>query len=219
MKSAETCSYSLCNKLYTYLYHHIVVLDKYIHSNLVYCKHDYNVSSEIFYVLTNGNRNTANPRRRSTFTTVNPPTVDYLLIPSFANNKGDARFHVWFRARLKILLTVFCVLCRHHRKFDYITSLLRWLVSTVGKLKTTFAPSFNCNANSITSLRSCSLTEYSCWGAMHSPFATVEPSAYGHIKFIMKWTMNNKELIFSHILILFICFFSGPLICIVNLSI
>jgi len=34
MKSAETCS-SLCNKLYTYLYHHIVVLDKYIHSNLV----------------------------------------------------------------------------------------------------------------------------------------------------------------------------------------
>jgi len=36
MKRAETCSCSLCNKLYTYLYHHIVVLDKYIHSNLVY---------------------------------------------------------------------------------------------------------------------------------------------------------------------------------------
>ena len=32
---AETCSCSLCNKLYTYLYHHIVVLDKYVHSNLV----------------------------------------------------------------------------------------------------------------------------------------------------------------------------------------
>ena len=27
MKSAETCSCSLCNKFYTYLYHHIVVLD------------------------------------------------------------------------------------------------------------------------------------------------------------------------------------------------
>jgi len=38
MKSAETCSCSLCNKFYTYLYHHIVVLDKYIHSNLVYYK-------------------------------------------------------------------------------------------------------------------------------------------------------------------------------------
>jgi len=25
---------------YTYLYHHIVVLDKYIHSNLVYYKHN-----------------------------------------------------------------------------------------------------------------------------------------------------------------------------------
>jgi len=36
MKSAETCSCSLCNKLYTYLYHHIVVLDKYMHSNLVH---------------------------------------------------------------------------------------------------------------------------------------------------------------------------------------
>ena len=35
-KSAETCSCSLCSKFYTYLYHHIVVLDKYIHSNLVY---------------------------------------------------------------------------------------------------------------------------------------------------------------------------------------
>jgi len=34
MKSTETCR-SLCNKLYTYLYHHIVVLDKYIHSVLV----------------------------------------------------------------------------------------------------------------------------------------------------------------------------------------
>jgi len=38
MKRAETYSCSLCNKLYTYLYHHIVVLDKYIHSNLVYYK-------------------------------------------------------------------------------------------------------------------------------------------------------------------------------------
>jgi len=36
MKSAETCSCSLCNKLYTYLSLHLVVLDKYIHSNLVY---------------------------------------------------------------------------------------------------------------------------------------------------------------------------------------
>jgi len=40
MKSAETCSCSLCNKLNTYLYHHIVVLDKYIHPNLVYYKHN-----------------------------------------------------------------------------------------------------------------------------------------------------------------------------------
>ena len=39
-ESAETCSCSLCNKLYTYLYHHIVVLYKYIHSNLVYYKHN-----------------------------------------------------------------------------------------------------------------------------------------------------------------------------------
>ena len=31
---------SLCNKFYTYPYHHIVVLDKYIHSNLVYYKHN-----------------------------------------------------------------------------------------------------------------------------------------------------------------------------------
>jgi len=42
MKRAETCSCSLRNKLYTYLYHHIVVLDKYIHSILVenseFCK-------------------------------------------------------------------------------------------------------------------------------------------------------------------------------------
>jgi len=37
-ESAETCSCSLCNKFYTYLYHHIAVLDKYIHSNLV-CNH------------------------------------------------------------------------------------------------------------------------------------------------------------------------------------
>jgi len=36
MKSAETCSCSLCNKFYTYLYHHIVLLDKYIHCNLVH---------------------------------------------------------------------------------------------------------------------------------------------------------------------------------------
>jgi len=40
MKRAETCSCSLCNKLYTYLNHYIVVLDKYIHSNLVYYKHN-----------------------------------------------------------------------------------------------------------------------------------------------------------------------------------
>ena len=40
MKGAETCSCSLCNKLYTYLYHHIDVLDKYVHSNLVYYKHN-----------------------------------------------------------------------------------------------------------------------------------------------------------------------------------
>jgi len=33
MKTAETRSCSLCNKLYTYLYHLIVALDKYIHSN------------------------------------------------------------------------------------------------------------------------------------------------------------------------------------------
>ena len=35
MERAETCSCSLCNKLYTYLYHHIVVLHKYMHSNLL----------------------------------------------------------------------------------------------------------------------------------------------------------------------------------------
>ena len=35
MKFAETRSSSLCNKFYTYLYHHIVVLDRYIHSSLV----------------------------------------------------------------------------------------------------------------------------------------------------------------------------------------
>jgi len=40
MKRAETCSCSLCNKLYTYLYHRIVVLDKYIHSNPVYYKYN-----------------------------------------------------------------------------------------------------------------------------------------------------------------------------------
>ena len=40
MKSAETCSCSLYNKLYTYLYHYIVVLDKYTNSNLVYYKHN-----------------------------------------------------------------------------------------------------------------------------------------------------------------------------------
>jgi len=33
-------SYTGLNKLYTYLYHHIVVLDKYIHSNIVYYKHN-----------------------------------------------------------------------------------------------------------------------------------------------------------------------------------
>jgi len=40
MKSAETCSCSLCNNFYTYFHHHIVVLDKYIQSNLVYYKHN-----------------------------------------------------------------------------------------------------------------------------------------------------------------------------------
>jgi len=40
MKSAETCSFSLYNKLYTYIYYHMVVLDKYVHSNLVYYKHN-----------------------------------------------------------------------------------------------------------------------------------------------------------------------------------
>jgi len=40
MKRAETCSCYLCNKLYTYLYHRIVVLDKYIHSKIVYYKHN-----------------------------------------------------------------------------------------------------------------------------------------------------------------------------------
>ena len=40
MKRAETCSCSVCNKLYTYLYHHTVVLDKYIHSIVVYYKHN-----------------------------------------------------------------------------------------------------------------------------------------------------------------------------------
>jgi len=39
MKRTETCSCSLCNKLYKYLYRHRVVLDKYTHSNLVYSKH------------------------------------------------------------------------------------------------------------------------------------------------------------------------------------
>ena len=125
-----------------------------------------------------------------------------LPLKSYIRNKSDARFHMWFRARLQILLTVSCLLCSHHRKFDYITSLLRWLVSTVCKLLTTFAPSLNCNTHSITSLPSCRLIKYSCWGAMHSPFAAVEQSAYEHIKSIMKWTINNKELIFSPILTL-----------------
>jgi len=40
MKSAETCSCSLRNQFYTCIYHRIVVLDKYIHSNLVYYKHN-----------------------------------------------------------------------------------------------------------------------------------------------------------------------------------
>jgi len=38
MKRPETCICSLC-KNYTYLYHHIVVLDRYTNSNLVYYKH------------------------------------------------------------------------------------------------------------------------------------------------------------------------------------
>ena len=60
LKRAETWSCSLCNKLYTYLYHHIVVLDKYIHSNLVYYKHngddepyDYAGTSSCCYINTN----------------------------------------------------------------------------------------------------------------------------------------------------------------------
>jgi hypothetical protein len=124
-----------------------------------------------------------------------------LLVNSYIpDNKGDATFRMWFRAGLKILLTVFCVLCSHHRKFDYITSSLRWLVSTVCKLLTTFASSLNCNTYSITSLHSCSLTKYSCWGAMHSPFANMEQCAYEHIKSIMKQTINNKKInIFSYI--------------------
>jgi len=40
MSNAETFSCSLYNKLYTYLYHHIVVLDKYIHYNVVHYKHN-----------------------------------------------------------------------------------------------------------------------------------------------------------------------------------
>jgi len=40
MRRTETCSCSLYNKLYSYLYHHTIVLDKYIHSNLVYYKHN-----------------------------------------------------------------------------------------------------------------------------------------------------------------------------------
>jgi len=35
MKSAETCSCSLCNKFYTYLYHHIVVLVHTLQSSLI----------------------------------------------------------------------------------------------------------------------------------------------------------------------------------------
>jgi len=38
MKRDETCSCSLCNKLYTYLYHLTVVLDKYIQSDLAVYK-------------------------------------------------------------------------------------------------------------------------------------------------------------------------------------
>jgi len=40
MERDETCSWSLCNKFYTYLYRHIVVLDKYTQSNLIYYKHN-----------------------------------------------------------------------------------------------------------------------------------------------------------------------------------
>ena len=39
MKRAETCSCSYVIN-YTYLYHHIVLLDRYTHSNLVYYKHN-----------------------------------------------------------------------------------------------------------------------------------------------------------------------------------
>jgi len=38
--ATDVPSCSLCNKLHTYLYHHTVVLDKYIHSNLFYYKHN-----------------------------------------------------------------------------------------------------------------------------------------------------------------------------------
>jgi len=40
MKRAETCSCSSYVINYTYLYHRIVVSDKYTHSNLVYYKHN-----------------------------------------------------------------------------------------------------------------------------------------------------------------------------------
>ena len=52
MKSAETCSCSLCNKCYTYLYHHIVVLDKYIQCNLVYYKHNWDDEPYDFTLFT-----------------------------------------------------------------------------------------------------------------------------------------------------------------------
>ena len=38
MPSAETCSCSLCNKFYTYLCYHIVVLDKYIQFNVFHLR-------------------------------------------------------------------------------------------------------------------------------------------------------------------------------------
>jgi len=60
MKSAETCSCSLCNKLYTYLYHYIVVLDKYIQSNLVYYKHNEDDESYVYVESMKNSRNVQN---------------------------------------------------------------------------------------------------------------------------------------------------------------
>jgi len=51
MSSVETCGFSLCNKFYTYLYRHIVVLDKYIHPSLVDDNHFNNNNNNNIYLL------------------------------------------------------------------------------------------------------------------------------------------------------------------------